>query len=160
MYRECHSSKLWFPTHFLNRGRCQTMCAPEWHWWGLLCTPDGTAEWSHRLRAAGAMAEQSHQSRNIHWLCYSTDCHSHFGKNRSTVFQKQSFCLSSLHTYQVSFEPYPTVKLTYRADWATGILLTYPAILLLSLRTKVFVCLFISMWKKKYTFYTLLGNEE
>lgn len=34
VYRETHSSKLWFPTHFLNGGRHQTMCVLEWHWCG------------------------------------------------------------------------------------------------------------------------------
>lgn len=78
--RETHSSKLWFPTHFMNGRRYQTMCAPEWHWWGLLCTPDGTAEQSHGLWTAGARAEQSYQSKNIHWLCYSPDTIHTLGK--------------------------------------------------------------------------------
>lgn len=54
---------------------------------GGYCTaPAAPAEQSHGLWAAGAMAKQNHQSKNVHWLRYGTDCLSHI------YWEKQIHC--------------------------------------------------------------------
>lgn len=99
VYRETHSSKLWFPTHFLNGGRYQTMCVPEWHWWDCWVSLMGQQSNPMGFGQQEQWQIKSYQSKVIHWLGYSTDTINTSGKTDPLYSKtRTSAFLLCLHT--------------------------------------------------------------
>ena len=109
--QKTHSSKVSFPTRFLDGTRLSSSACARVTLMGATARP-----LMRQLSGPTGFGQQEQwQSRTIRGKM-STDCvmaltafHTYIGKNRSTVFLKQSICLSSLCTQQVSFQPYPMV---------------------------------------------------